>query len=245
MDNGLYAATTGMLTRSRAIDVTANNMANAGTAGFKKDGVATEEFGAYLTYRLSGGQSVPIGTITRGSNISEVYTRSGQGALETTGKNLDLAILGEGYFTLQREDGSTVLTRNGAFMIDDQGYLADAEGNLVLGQNGPIQVGGAQFTVYANGAVENAGGYIGTLRITVPQDPAALTKLSDSLYVNGGGEQPFSGQIYQGRLERSNVDVTEEMAAMIESSRAYQSCSQIVRMLDQIYQKTVNEVGRV
>jgi flagellar basal-body rod protein FlgG len=248
MLRGFYAAGTGILGQSRAIDIAANNMANAETAGYKKDGVAMQSFGDYLVSLSSTAEgSASIGRISHGAVAGTVYTAYDQGALEQTGQSGDLAILGEGFFTVRLPDDTTAMTRNGHFLVNADGYLTDTAGNLLLGQNGPIQTEGADFTVGADGEITVGDSTAGTLLISCPADASALVKIAEGLYADTGNQTSgtFSGQIVQGALEKSNVDVASEMMDLMAASRSFQSCSQILKMMDQTLAKTVGELGKV
>jgi len=247
MISGIYTAGSALINRGKSIDVISNNMANSNTTGFKRDGLATTSFGDHIVYRMSGNESAEIGGMNYGSAPGVVFTSYEQGALEQTGRTVDLGIEGNGFFTLQLEDGSTALTRSGQFQVNAEGNLVDGKGSLVMGQNGPITVGTANFEVRTNGEIFADGQTIDTLLVTIPTDNKALVKISDGMYrmEDGAETAEFTGKIRQGYLERSNVNVTEEMANIIAESRAYQTCSQMIKMMDQVLQKTVNELGRV
>lgn len=249
MLRALYAATSGMFSQGKTMNVLSNNIANSQTAGFKEDRLVTSSFGEQIQLRLEkDSNAVQIGESVMGNDVSQVYTSYEQGPIKNTGRSLDLAISGEGFFTLQLRDGSTALTRNGEFILDDGGYLTDAQGNSVLGINGPIRVGQAGFTVNSGGDVLVDNTVIDTLRITCPADNATLVKQGDAIFIDTDPDQQpnaFGGKILQGALEDSNVNVTDTIADIIESSRAFQTCSRIVKMADQILQKSVNEIGRV
>ncbi len=243
MNNAVYAATTGLLNRSRALDVTANNLANAGTAGFKREELVTSTFGEHVMMRMDGGAQ-EIGASTHGAIGDEVYADLTQGALETTGRALDVAILGDGFFAVEDQQGADGLTRNGSFFIGNDGCLMTSGGAYVLGQGGRIQLDAGTVAISDTGAITVNGQDAGELLIVVPQEGDALVRQANGLFERPAGNGAFQGRLLQGSLERANVDMVEEMANMMESSRAFQSCGQVLRILDQINQKTVNEVGR-
>ena len=246
MENGIYTATTGLLTRSKSIDIIGNNLTNSNTAGFKRDGMVTSDFGEYMTYKIGSDGSVKaIGDVTRGSLAKQVYTDQDQGSFDTTGRNLDIAIQGDGFFTLRENDGTTVLSRNGRFEINDNGYLTNYSGALVLGNNGPIRLGTSTFSVRGNGEIYVGNTYVDKLRIVNPVNNRSLVKLGDGNFQNAGAETPFTGQIVQGSYERSNVNVSQEMTDMIANSRSYQTCGQALKMMDKILERTVNDIARV
>jgi flagellar basal-body rod protein FlgF len=247
MNNAIYAATTGMLNRSRALDVTASNLANANTAGYKRDRLITASFGERVAYRLEAdGSRTEIGSDTHGAIAEEVFTDYSQGVVDNTGRALDFAIIGDGFFSIETASGQQASTRDGSFQVDGQGNLRTATGGYVLGQGGRIQVGAGVVAIDSSGVVTSDGQTVDTLAILMP-DPAnnAQDKLSLNALSSPGGQGTFTGRIAPGKLERSNVDVGEEMAAMMAASRAFQTCAQAIKILDAINQKSVNEIGRV
>ncbi|MEA5040821.1 MAG: flagellar hook-basal body protein [Clostridiaceae bacterium] len=236
---GIYIAATGLMSHARSMDVTGNNLANLDTTGYKRDRLAQRSFGEHLTYLLTPeSDAVPIGTVTHGVVVDEAETWYGQGAVEQTGRSLDLAIAGNGFFTVTLPEG-TALTRNGRFTMDAEGFLADAAGNRLQGVGGPIRLQSSDFTVDETGNVYENGALAGALRITCPADPAGMQKLGENYYTYNGAEDAFEGKIVQGALEASNVDVTNEMAGMIADTRAFQTCAQVLRTMDELTAKAV------
>ena len=248
MIRGLYIAGSGLLNSSQNINVAGNNITNCNTPGFKKDGVVSGSFGEYLTYKMSNGASEELGSFSNGVTQDEIYTMFNQGALTKTGRKLDIALDGTGFFTLLMQDGSINLTRNGHFFLNENGFLTDAAGNLVLGQDGAINVGQADFSVSEKGEIISEGNNCGILLIASPSDNSFLlkeegTRFSDNYPLQA--KDGFQGVVKQGYLENSNVDMTEEMADIMQFSRSYQSCSQIIKMLDKISEKTVTELAKI
>ncbi len=244
MNNAVYSATTGLLNRARALDVTANNLANAGVAGFKREELITSTFNDQVMLRMEEGTAAEIGTVNNGAIGDAIYADITQGALETTGRTLDVAILGDGFFAVQDPQGGNGMTRNGSFQIDANGYLTTSSGAFVIGQNGRIQLDAGTVAISETGQITVGGQNAGQLLIVVPQANAVLEKQANGLFVRPAGNGQFQGRILQGTLERANVDMIEEMSDMMASSRAFQSCGQVLRILDQVNQKTVNEIGR-
>ncbi len=243
MNNAVYAATTGLLNRARALDVTGNNLANAGAAGFKRDELITSTFNEQVMLRIDGSAQ-EIGESTHGAIGDAIYTDLAQGALEATGRTLDLAIAGDGFFAVQDARGGGWLTRGGSLQVDADGFLTTSSGFFVLGQNGRIQLDAGEIAVSKTGEITVNGQNAGALLIVVPQNPDTLEKQANGLFTRPAANGEFQGSILQGHLERANVDMAEEMAAMMEASRAFQSCGQVLRILDTVNQKTVNEIGR-
>ncbi len=246
MIRGLYTAGSGMLTSGRAIDLIGNNIANSATAGYKSDRLMTTTFGERLTYQI-GLENRQIGSMSSGVAADQVSTSFTQGAISETGNPLDLAIAGDGFFAVETSDGETMLTRNGQFLVDQEGYLTDAAGNRVLGEKGTIRMETADIQVDTSGRIYMGGEYRDTLKIISPKDSVGVTKAGEGLFSfdDGAEQNDFTGQILQGCTESSNVDMVTEMSEMMVRSRSFQSCSKIVQMTDEILEKTVNEIGRV
>ena len=240
MTRGVYIAATGLLSQARSLDVIGNNLANLETAGYKKDVLTKKSFGDHLTYRLSPeGGAAQIGSSSSGVIADGTITQYSQGETERTNRNLDLAIQGEGFFTVILQDGTPALTRDGQFTLDQDGYLTDFAGNRVQGTNGLIQLNNPDFTVDQSGNIYSGNTLAGTLMITCPADPTSVKKQGEGLYSFSGASVGFTGRIEQGALEASNVDMTSEMAGMIAGTRSFQTCAQIVRTMDEMMSKAV------
>ena len=243
MNTAVYAATTGMLNRSRALDVTANNLANAGVAGFKRDELLTSTFDEQIMLRMEG-QATEIGGMNHGAIGDGIYSDVSQGALEATGRALDVAIAGDGFLVVEDANGVQGLTRNGSLMVREDGFLMTSSGSFVRGQNGRLQVGNGEIVVNEAGQIMVNGQNRGALQIVVPQDLQTLVKQENGTFERPAGNGAFTGRILQGYLEKANVDMIEEMSDMISASRAFQTCGQVLRILDSANQKTVTEIGR-
>lgn len=245
---GFYTAASGMLLNQKKLNVNANNIANLKTPGFKASLVTAQSYDqANLTRYDSNGQTV-IGTSTPLSYAEEVNTNFDPSLISETGRSLDFAINGQGYFNIQTENGR-LLTRNGQFDIDNEGYLILPGYGRVLGENGPLQVGGSNFTILKNGAVydENAVN-IGTLLITQPGENAQLTQVENGLFTTNNLNnltQLENATVEQFMLENNNVDLNKEMASVMESQRAFEACSRVLKSIDQINAKTVSEIARI
>lgn len=274
MVRGMYTATSGMLTAIRDINVKSNNMSNLSTAGFKQDRLVTTTFAETLAVRQeirTTGEKYDLGAgVTRGRKALELKTDFAQGALQETNRSLDFAIGGKGFFTVEAVDGEgeelvyggKYYTRNGQFQIDAEGYLIDGLGHYVL-DNGdsPIFVGRYDFKADEYGNLFTAEDeYIATLGIYNPRNPDLLIKKDEYPFVildeatagteNEDGELElenidFEGLIKQGYIERSNTDIAGNMAGLISASRSFQSMSQIIKAIDAVVGKSVNDLGRV
>ncbi|MDD4599870.1 MAG: flagellar basal-body rod protein FlgF [Negativicutes bacterium] len=248
MIRGIYAAASGMVAESTRNDVTANNLANANTAGFKKDIAVSRDFASVLIQRINDGQSAPtIGSLGSGSQIDEVATIHSGGAIRETGNDFDMALDGQGFFVIQTPNGLRY-TRNGSFSRSGEGELVTGDGHRVLGQNGrPIAIAGDKLTVAADGAISVDGLELNRLQVVGFANEKQLTKEGNSLYAapNGVQAQQAAATVNQGYLEMSNVNIVAEMINMITGFRAYEVNGKSVQAHDQLLDKAVNEVGRV
>ena len=200
MERGLFAAASGMLADQIRQDVIANNLANATTAGFKGDTAVGEAFPSLLINQLQTGAT--IGKLGLGSRITEVATDGSQGALRQTGGTYDLAIAGDGWFSVQGPNG-VAYTRNGAFTTDAKGQLVTADAQPVLDDGGrPITVGN-NATISPDGRVTVDGRQVAKLAVTA-LDPKRLHKLGDNLYtgtvVKNAPASRVIGQSAKGRI---------------------------------------------
>lgn len=259
MIRGLYTSGWSMMAINRQVDAITNNIANVNTNGFKRDVAVFEEFPDILAKRINDTRSRSnpdggVGSMNLGSDIGELFTDYRQGGLVKTDSKLDMSIRGTGkaFFavTVPGENGSgdrQMYTRDGAFSIDNQGKLVTKEGYAVLGENGPIYLDNEEFMVQEDGTIVQKDVRIGKLLISEFEDPNTLRKLGNNLVqaTEDSEEIPFEGQVMQGYVEQSNVNVVKEMVSMISAMRAYEANQKILRTHDETLDKTVNEVGAV
>lgn len=241
MLRGLYVAAEGMAARQKAQDAIANNLANLNTTGFKADRPVFETVYERQLYRLQGRQSQPIGTLSTGALLRELYTDLQPGALITTGNPLDVAIEGSGFFAVQTPQGIRY-TRNGAFQLNAQGTLTTREGYPVLGiNNQPIQVPrNAEVQIGENGAILANGARVGQLLVV----EGTLLKDPDGFFV--GAAQPMPNpRLVAGALEASNVNMVREMVTMIEVIRAYETHQKVIHAHDETLARAINELAKL
>lgn len=251
MVRGLYTAAAGMNVQRSKMDNLTNNIVNAETTGYKRDILVTTPFNEVMLERMNDPNvevygKTELGELGYGSYISKAYTDFSQGNVENTGWMTDLAIMGDGFFTIETIKGERY-SKDGTFSVSTDGYLATQDGNYVLGQEGRIFVGIGEFKVSADGTVVNSLGEESQLRIAEFEDLAVLRKEGANLYYILGEDQPIAplnSKILQGARESSNVDVTEEMADMIAVYRRYEASQRIVSMTDDSLGMAVN-IGRV
>lgn len=251
MATGFFTAASGMMMQQRTLNVIANNMANANTPGFKAERVVSTTFQQELLMRQQGYNRTFIGTGDAVKVVEDVPTEFDESFVKTTERPFDLAIQGEGFFTVKSDDGKQYLTRNGQFDIDTEGYLILPGVGRVQGSRGDLKIGGSDFTVDSEGAVYNTKGRsVGNLQIVAASPEAELEKFPNGLFQVPGGEgvvgetaglsEVTSPQIGQGMLEASNANFNREMALLMETQRTFQSCSKALMMIDEIEQRAAN-----
>lgn len=255
MLKGLYTAAMGMNVQSKRLDVVSNDLANTDTTGYKKDVAAISSFKNEMVKRLDDYQNfVPnegtIGTITYGAKVDQIYTQFEQGPVIATGNDTDVAIQGDGFFTVATSEG-VAYTRDGSFTVNGEGNLVTAEGYQVMGQAGAISLGedffasGKTLKIQSNGEIYLGETYIDTLEMADFQDKTSLSKREDNLYISSGEKIPFKGGLIQGYLEKSNVNTVDAMVEMITVARAYEANQKMIQTLDNVLGKAVNDLGRV
>jgi len=252
MVRGLYIAGTGMLLQRRRMETITNNITNAETTGFKKEFNVAHSFDEVMTRRINESYNTSVlgrrvGPLNLGTQVDQLHLDFTQGSLETTDRSTDFALIGDGFFVIQTPDGERY-TKSGHFYLNNDGFLVDAEGNFVLGENGPINVGGLEFYSDSSGNIFGADrNYIDTLRVVSFEDNESLRKQGTNYYFSEvpplAEAHPYS--IAQGFLEMSNVDIGREMVDMLAMFRAYETNQRMVTMIDETVGRAVNEIGRL
>jgi len=256
MIRSLWIAKTGLDAQQTSMDVISNNLANVSTSGFKGSRAVFEDL-LYQTIRQPGSQSsqqtqlpsgLQLGTGVRPVATERLFT---QGNLQQTGNAKDVAIQGDGFFSVLLPDGTTAYTRDGSFQTDNQGQLVTANGyviqpaitipanaqSITVGVDGtvsvtqqgavaPIQVGSLQLSTFINSAgLQSLGGNL-----------FAETAASGAPATNAPGTNG-AGSLQQNYVETSNVNVAEELVNMIQTQRAYEMNSKAITTSDQMLQK--------
>jgi flagellar basal-body rod protein FlgG len=259
MNLSLYSAATGMEAQQLNLNTIANNLANVNTPGFKRSQISFQDL-LYQKPRTtgsqdSGGNIVPTGIeVGNGSRVAatnKVYT---QGDLTSTGGQLDVAIQGDGFFEVQRPDGTSAFTRDGAFKVSPTGQVATSDGLPVLSGFQPVPTG-ATISISQDGQVTYTtatGTQTFRLSLTRFPNPSGLQSLGGNLSsetpasgspeTGSPGEQGF-GTTMQGYIEGSNVNIVQEMVNLITAQRAYEINSKSIQTSDEMLQN-VNQMKR-
>lgn len=228
------------------------NVANINTSGYKSQELIQSTMeSAELVNFLDGpqrNQLNALGQFTFGNQIDEAYRNFSNGTLRETASNTDLALQGDGFFTVAAENGQIYYTRNGNFTLNPEGSLVTLEGHFVQGigadgQIGPINAANQNFTVDANGFIAGTGT---RLLITEFENPNALTSVGDTLFTGEGGIiAGADASIQQRFLETSNVNTADEIVQLMQVAREFEANQKLLQTVDETLQKAVNEVGRV
>lgn len=256
MIRSLWISKTGLDAQQTQMDVTANNLANVSTSGFKRQRAVFEDL-LYQNMRQPGAQSsqqtqlpsgLQIGTGVRPVASERIFT---QGNLQQTGNNKDVAIQGSGFFQVLMPDGATAYTRDGSFQVDNQGQLVTSSGYPVQPAL-TIPADAQSLTIAKDGTVSitqpgsSQPTQIGTIQVATFINPAGLESRGENMFVetaasgNPNTSTPGtngSGTLSQGYVETSNVNVVEELVNMIQTQRAYEINSKAITTSDQMLQR--------
>ncbi len=267
MMRSLWTAASGMMAQQTNLDTVANNLANVNTPGFKRTRIEFQDllydtirpadpatYGGYAYVGTASPRaSIQVGQGVRLSGSQKVVSA---GNIEATGNRTDLAIDGAGYFRVRLTDGTYAYTRDGTFRLDSGGRLVTADGFALMSSGlGQITIptGVKELSISASGEVASEQGHHGTIGITTFRNPAGLEAIGKNLLkstaASGDGVTVTpgavgAGSVLQGYVERSNVQVVEEMVNLIIVQRAYEMNSKAAQTSDDVMGMTNNIVRR-
>lgn len=256
MFRALYTAATGMTAQQLNLDNVANNLANASTAGFRKRRVQFQDL-MYQNMIMPGSAATQQTTVVAGLQVG-LGTRSAateiiqsQGDFSQTGNPLDVTIKGQGFFQVTLPSGETAYTRSGAFHLDAQGNLVTSDGNAIapaitLPPDATSVSIGTDGTVTVTQPGQTQAQQVGQIQLAMFPNPGGLNSVGNNLFLvttasgeaivgTPGGAEGL-GQLEQGFLEQSNVNVVEEFIQMIMAQRSYEANSRVVRAADDMFQ---------
>ncbi len=250
-----FTAALGMQNQQTRLEVTANNMANANTAGFKRAGVFERNLidaraNFYNTKGDAEQNDPPIGS----------YIEFDPGSYQQTDNPLDIAIQDDGFFVLKDQEGKDYLTRAGHFTISTEGEITAMDGKLLMGSNGPITIPrdlleksrkedvAMQIKVNDNGELSVNGNTIDSLLIADVDDFNTLQRISNQDFIGTWTadfkfKNPNEINVKQGWLEGSNVDIIKEMVSMIELQRMFEAGSKVINVNDSTLDRSIM-IGR-
>jgi flagellar basal-body rod protein FlgG len=242
----MYLAASGAMVQQLRLEMLANNIANVNTIGYKGEksvfrvdaaepGTAPPEGGAAI--QPLSPYAPPFYTVIDFS----------QGAVHQTGNPLDVAINGNGFFSIQTPDG-VQYTRQGSFTLDPKGVLVTQDGYPVLGEGGSITIDNGQVAIGLDGSLSVDGDTVGQLKLTQFDDEHMLKKAGHGRFAlsdpNASGTASEETTISQGFLETANVNPVQAMTEMIETSRAFEAYQKVIQTADDATGKSISEVGR-
>lgn len=261
MNGALWTAKTGLDAQQTRMQVTANNLANTNTTGFKRDRAVFQDL-VYQSIRQPGAQSsqntqLPSG-LSVGTGVRVVSTEKlfSQGNLSVTDDPLDLAIQGRGFFEVVTPDGGLAYTRDGSFQLDAQGQLVNASG-FVLQPGITMPANAYGITIGEDGTVtasidgQTDPVVVGVIGLTDFVNPSGLNAIGGNLFretassgapIQGTAGLGGLGTLIQGSVETSNVNVVEELVGMIETQRAYEINSKAISTTDGMLQYINNNL---
>lgn len=243
MIRGIYTNAGSMLSLQLKQEITANNLANSNSTGFKKDGVFRKHLIDHDTILRQNATD-----FRNLEDVDGVEINFKQGELYATGNSLDTAIEGKGFFTIQTPDGIRY-TRNGNFSLDQDGFIVTSNGHYLLGTNGPIQALGDSIFIGDDGSVSVDNNLVDVLRMADFPEPYILSKIGNTLFEAADGTESATAagsfKIRQGYLEESNVEMIQEMVNMIQLTRDFDSNQRSITMQDTTLDRAVNDIGRV
>ena len=216
MVKGLYTAYSGLTVQQKRLDVVSNNLANATTTGYKKEGLTTQSFKDVYGIKV---KDETVGYINQ--NIGTLN----QGSFQNTGNTFDFALSGSGLFSIsftnKAGETSTLYTRDGSFQMNREGYLVTKDGDFVLGENGPIQLPTdfEKLTVEESGEIYADGQYVDRFALVDFENYDYVEAYGENLYraVDGATQTDATATVNQGYLEASNINVVTEMVGKMVS----------------------------
>ncbi len=256
MLRSLDIGATGMLAQQMNVDVISNNIANSTTSGFKRQRAEFHDL-IYQNKQRPGATSTDSGTTVPtgmqfglGVGLGSIYRLHEQGTIKMTENPLDLAITGEGYYQIEMPDGDTAYTRSGVFQLNENGEMVTAQGYLVdPGITVPADAEDIVVNVSGEVLVKLPGQVamqnVGQLQLARFVNPAGLEAIGDTLFLEtdasgaptvGNPAEDEFGEIRQGALENSNVNIVEEITNLITAQRAYEMNSKVITASDEMLQ---------
>ncbi|OKZ85309.1 flagellar hook-basal body complex protein [Clostridium sp. 29_15] len=249
----LWTSKSGLNANQEKLDVISNNIANVNTTGYKKVNVGFKDLISSSLDEWGNPLNDKTATVGSGVKTGNFTKDNSQGGLQTTNQKTDLALDGEGYFKVISSNGTEYYTRDGSFKLDSYGRLVTANGNILEVQyaNGYSQnntgLTADNFTINKKGEIfaENNGNFekVGEIAVYTAVGNDAFTSVGDNLFKELNGVQVYrilDADMYQGYLEASNVDLSQEMTDMIVAQRAFQLSSKGITAADEMWQMINN-----
>ena len=243
MDNPIYVALSSQMILRRQLEVVANNIANADTAGFKVETLITNTDAKPLPNQDGGPKKI---NYVLDTGVARDFA---QGSLSQTGGALDVAVEGDGFFKISTARGERY-TRDGRFALDAQGKLVTKGGDAVQGDGGDITIDSTkgELSIARDGTLSQGTTRLGKLDIVSFDDRSGLSKEGGSLYAAKAGSTPQAvpdAVVHQAMVESSNVQPILQITNMIEVSRAYERLSRIIDQTAELDRQSIGRLGRI
>ncbi len=244
MDNAIYVGLSRQMLLERELDITANNLANVDTVGYKFEALLSSA--DPVTPPHTGAGQPPSLTFVSGDGVARDYT---QGGLTQTGAPLDVAIDGKGFFQVSTPSGPRY-TRDGRFKLDPTGKLITQDGDAVQGAGGDIVLDPkkGQVSISDTGVISQSGAAVGKLALVTFDSLAALSKDGGNNYRNDSNLTPqpaTTALVHQGMLESSNVQPITQITRLIEISRAYDAIGSMMSSTSTLSSNAIQRLGAV
>jgi flagellar basal-body rod protein FlgF len=241
MDNVSYVSLSAEVSLRRSLDVVANNIANMNTVGFKADRMIFAE----VVNKTAGDKSTAPTSFVQDKHT---WTDFSAGPLRETGSNLNVAIIGDGFLGVDTPNG-VQYTRDGRFLINNEGLLVNLDGNPVLNMDGgqiQLPAGSNDVTINKNGVLSNNNAVVARLGIFSSDNPQAMQKVGSVGFTSNADLEPIqNAQIISGMVEDSNINSISEMTRMISITRAYEQANNFSETADGLRKDAVARIGRV
>jgi flagellar basal-body rod protein FlgF len=243
MENALLVTLSRQITLQHKMDVIANNLANLNTAGFKGEAVKFEEYlMPVASVQTFQGRDRRVDFV----NDPRMVRDLSEGTFKQTGNELDVAVAGDGWLVVAAPGGERY-TRNGQLKLSAEGVLVTNEGYPVQGEGGDISFGTEEtgISIARDGTISTSQGIKARLQLVEFASPQAMKKQGDSLYSSEEAPRPAEqSRIIQGSYESSNVQSMQELSAMIDTVRAYESVSRMLAVTDETRGQAIQQLGR-
>ncbi len=249
MSGAIYMAAAGAMNNKLRLEIISNNIANVNTSGYKEDRINFKGFELINSSDVQEiNQNIPKVLLPIALGTKPDFTA---GNMQHTGNKLDVALEGDGYFSIKTPDGIRY-TRSGNFTLNNEGLLVTQAGFPVLGDGGEIKIADIDdknFVIDEKGRITVDNKEINSLKIVDFATTNSLKKVGDTLFAMEDPSvseiTPEKIKVKEGFLEGSNVNAVMSMINMIEAIRGYETYQKIIRSIDEVTGKTVNEVGRI
>lgn len=259
MVKGLYTAYTGMIQQEKRMDVLTNNLANADTNGYKKEGATAQSFDALLAFKIKDATegyrtAKRIGYNNPGVKIGEGYTDFSQGPMKETANPYDIALTDKGFFKVEfvskSGESKIMYTRDGNFTVDAEGYLLTRDGDHVLDdkdQYVKVKTNAGTTEINISGQIIQDGVVTAKIGTTDFEDYNYLKRYGENYFeaIDGATEKASSAKMYAGFLETANISIVSEMVDMITVSRAYDSNQKLITTIDGTLDIAANQLGKL